>query len=168
MTSHTADTAVRTSVVVSASQEHAFSVFTEGIGSWWPPEHHILQGELAEMVFEPHVGGAVYDRATNGTECRWGRVLAYEPPHRFVITWNINLQWQLESDPARVSEIEVSFLPESATTTRVSNSPTAILTATAPAGSRCGMPWDRLTAGSVGSLGLPSGQRWPALSRCDR
>jgi uncharacterized protein YndB with AHSA1/START domain len=106
-------------VVVSASQAHAFSVFTEGIGSWWPPEHHLLQGELAEMVFEPHVGGAVYDRATDGTECRWARVLAYEPPHRFVITWNINLQWQLESDLIKVSEVEVTFLPESATTTRV-------------------------------------------------
>jgi len=119
MTSPATDTSVRTSVVVSASQEHAFSVFTEGIGSWWPPDHHILQGELAEMVFEPRVGGAVYDRAVDGTECRWGRVLAYDPPHRFVITWNINLQWQLESDTAKVSEIEVSFLPESPTTTRV-------------------------------------------------
>ena len=99
MTSPAADTAVRTSTVVSASQEHAFSVFTEGIGSWWPQDHHILQGELAEMVFEPHVGGAVYDRATDGTECRWARVLAYEPPHRFVITWNISLQWEIESDP---------------------------------------------------------------------
>jgi len=119
MTSHTTDTDVRTSVVVSASQEHAFSVFTEGIGRWWPPEHHILQGELAEMIFEPHVGGAVYDRATDGTECRWGRVLAYEPPHRFVITWNISLEWKLETDPERVSEIEVTFVPESSTTTRV-------------------------------------------------
>jgi uncharacterized protein YndB with AHSA1/START domain len=115
MTSQTADTAVQTSVVVSASQEHAFSVFTEGIGSWWPPDHHILQGELAEMVFEPHVGGAVYDRATDGTECRWGRVLAYEPPHRFVITWNISLEWQLEEDPDKVSEIEVTFVTESMT-----------------------------------------------------
>ena len=119
MTSQVADTAVRTSVVVSASQEHAFSVFTEGIGSWWPPDHHILQGELAEMVFEPRVGGAVYDRATDGSECRWGQVIAYDPPHRFVITWNINLKWQLESDATKVSEIEVSFLPEGPTMTRV-------------------------------------------------
>ncbi len=119
MTSQASDTAVQTSVVVSASQEHAFSVFTEGIGTWWPPEHHILQGQLAEMVFEPQVGGSVYDRATDGTECRWGRVLAYEPPHRFVITWNINLQWQLESDLEKVSEIEVTFIAENETTTRV-------------------------------------------------
>ena len=69
MTSQAADTTVQSSVIVSASQEHAFSVFTEGIGSWWPPDHHILQGELAEMVFEPHVGGAVY-RPSH----RWDRV----------------------------------------------------------------------------------------------
>jgi uncharacterized protein YndB with AHSA1/START domain len=119
MTSQATDTAVQTSVVVSASQDHAFSVFTADIGSWWPPEHHILQGELAEMVFEPHVGGSVYDRATDGTECRWGHVLAYDPPRRFVITWNINLQWELEPDPAKVSEIEVSFVPQAPTETRV-------------------------------------------------
>jgi Activator of Hsp90 ATPase homolog 1-like protein len=106
-------------VVVSASQERAFAVFTEEIGSWWPPEHHILQGVLAEMVFEPRVGGAVYDRATDGTECHWGRVLAYDAPWRFVITWNINLQWQLETDLDNVSEIEVSFVPEGPGTTRV-------------------------------------------------
>jgi len=119
MTPQSTDTAVRASVVVSATQEHAFSVFTAGIGSWWPPEHHILQGELAEMVFEPRVGGAVYDRATDGTECHWGRVLAYEPPHRFVITWNINLQWHLETDLEKVSEIEVTFVPEGTAKTRV-------------------------------------------------
>jgi len=118
MTSPATDTAVQTSVVVSASQEHAFSVFTEGIGSWWPPEHHILQGELAEMIFEPRVGGAVYDRAADGTECRWGRVLEYEPPNRFVISWNVSTQWQLETDPSKVSEIEVTFVPQ-ATGTRV-------------------------------------------------
>jgi uncharacterized protein YndB with AHSA1/START domain len=119
MTPRATDTDVQTSVVVSASQERAFSVFTEGIGSWWPPDHHILQGELAEIVFEPKVGGAVYDRATDGSECRWAQVLAYEPPHRFVITWNINLQWQIESDLTKVSEIEVTFTAESPTSTRV-------------------------------------------------
>jgi uncharacterized protein YndB with AHSA1/START domain len=65
------------------------------------------------------VGGAVYDRASDGSECRWGRVLAYEPPHRFVITWNINPQWQLETDQEKVSEIEVAFIAESPATTRV-------------------------------------------------
>jgi uncharacterized protein YndB with AHSA1/START domain len=109
MSVQAADTVVRASVVVQAPIERAFEVFTDEIGSWWDPDHHILEGELAEMVFEPRVGGHVYDRGTDGSECRWARVLAFERPDRFVISWDINLQWKLETDPARTSEIEVRF-----------------------------------------------------------
>ena len=119
MTTQATDTAVRTEVVVEAPIEHAFSVFTEGIGSWWRPDHHILEGELAEMVFEPRVGGHVFDRGADGSECRWARVLAYEPPKRVVISWDINTQWQLETDRERTSEVEVRFVPEGADRTRV-------------------------------------------------
>ena len=119
MSTQTADTSVRSSIVVDAPIERAFSVFTDGIGSWWPTEHHILQAELAEMVFEPRVGGHVYDRGVDGSECRWARVLAFDPPTRFVISWDINLQWQLETDPARTSEIEVRFTADGADRTRV-------------------------------------------------
>jgi uncharacterized protein YndB with AHSA1/START domain len=119
MTTKTSDTAVQAAVVVAAPIGKAFTVFTEDIGSWWPPEHHILQGQLAEMVFEPRAGGHVYDRATDGTECRWARVLAYEPPDRFVISWDINLQWQIETTPSRCSEIEVRFIAEGPAQTRV-------------------------------------------------
>jgi uncharacterized protein YndB with AHSA1/START domain len=113
------NTSVKTSIVVDAPRDVAFSVFTEDIGSWWPPEHHILEGQLAEMVFEPREGGHVYDRAVDGSECRWARVLAYEPPHRVVITWDVSLQWQVETDPDKTSEVEVRFVPESAYQTRV-------------------------------------------------
>ncbi len=119
MTTQATDTAVRTEVVVEAPIERAFSVFTEGIGSWWRPDHHILEGELAEMVFEPRVGGHVFDRGADGSECRWARVLAYEPPQRVVISWDINTQWQLETDHERTSEVEVRFVPEGADRTRV-------------------------------------------------
>ncbi len=110
---------VRSSIVVDAPIDQAFAVFTDDIGSWWPPEHHILEGELAEMVFEPRVGGHVYDRGVDGGECRWARVLAYEPPHRVVFTWDISLRWQVEADPDRTSEVEVRFIPESPRQTRV-------------------------------------------------
>jgi len=70
-------------------------------------------------VFEPRVGGHVYDRGVDGSECRWARVLAFDPPTRFVISWDINLQWQLETDPARTSEIEVRFTADGADRTRV-------------------------------------------------
>lgn len=119
MTTQAADTAVRTSVVVEAPVEHAFSVYTEQMGSWWHPDHHLLQGELAEMVFEPRAGGHIYDRATDGSECRWARVLAYEPPHRVVFSWDISLQWTLETDPARTSEVEVRFVALDGGRTRV-------------------------------------------------
>ncbi len=109
MTTKTAETSVQTSIIVEAPIERAFSVFTDGIDTWWPADHHILQGELAEMVFEPYEGGHVYDRAVDGRECRWARVLAYQPPSRFVMSWDINLSWQLEADPEKTSEVEVRF-----------------------------------------------------------
>jgi uncharacterized protein YndB with AHSA1/START domain len=119
MTTQATDTSVRISVVVEATPERAFSVFTEEIGSWWDPDHHLLEAELAEMVFEPHEGGHLYDRGVDGSECRWARVLAYEPPNRVVFSWDINTQWQLETDHERTSEVEVRFIPEGADRTRV-------------------------------------------------
>jgi uncharacterized protein YndB with AHSA1/START domain len=115
----TQSTSVTSSVVVDTPVKRAFAVFTEQMGTWWPPDHHILQAELAEMVFEPRVGGDIYDRGSDGTECRWARVLAYEPPTRVVFTWNVSVKWQLETDPAKVSEVEVTFTPEGARRTRV-------------------------------------------------
>jgi uncharacterized protein YndB with AHSA1/START domain len=112
-------TSVRESITVEATIDHAFKVFTEEMGTWWPPDHHILRAPLAEMVFEPRAGGHIYDRGTDGSECRWATVLAYEPPERLVFTWNIGLDWQLEDDPDRVSEIEVRFSAEGPSRTRV-------------------------------------------------
>jgi uncharacterized protein YndB with AHSA1/START domain len=111
--------AVTESIVVEAPVDRAFKVFTEDIASWWPPDHHLLEGELAEMVFEPREGGHIYDRAVDGLECRWARILAYEPPQRVVFSWDISPAWQIETDPARTSEIEVRFTPEGEDRTRV-------------------------------------------------
>ena len=106
------ETAVRTSIIVEAPIERAFSVFTEGIGTWWPETHHILEAELAEMVFEPRVGGNIYDRGVDGSECRWARILEYDPPRRVVFSWDINTDWQLETDHSKASEVEVTFTAE--------------------------------------------------------
>jgi uncharacterized protein YndB with AHSA1/START domain len=119
MTVKTTDTSVRESIVVDAPIERAFEVFTKDIGSWWPAGHHILEAQLAEMVFESRVGGHVYDRGVDGSECHWARVLVYEPPTRVTISWDINLQWQIETDPARTSEVDVRFTADSAYRTRV-------------------------------------------------
>jgi uncharacterized protein YndB with AHSA1/START domain len=119
MTMQDTTTSVRESIVVQAPIARVFSVFTEDIGSWWPPDHHVLSAPLAEMVFEPREGGHVYDRGTDGSECRWARVLAYEPPERIVISWDISLAWEIESDPEKASEVEVRFTPEGPERTRV-------------------------------------------------
>jgi len=110
---------VEVSIVVAAPRAEAFDVFTRDIGSWWPAEHHILQAELAEMVFEPKVGGQIVDRGIDGTECRWAHVLVYDPPNRLVISWDITLAWQIETDPAHSSEVEVVFTSVASDHTRV-------------------------------------------------
>jgi uncharacterized protein YndB with AHSA1/START domain len=119
MSTQAADTSVRTSIVVEAPIERAFSVFTEDFDRIKPREHNILGVDIAETVFEPREGGHIYDRGVDGSECRWARVLAYEPPHRVVFSWDISPQWQIESDPEKASEVEVRFVSEAPERTRV-------------------------------------------------
>jgi uncharacterized protein YndB with AHSA1/START domain len=114
-----ASAVVRRHVVVEAPAEKAFSVFTERLGDFKPPEHNLLAAPIAETVFEPRVGGHIYDRAADGTECHWARVLAYEPPLRVVFSWDIGPTWQLEADPENASEVEVRFIEERPDRTRV-------------------------------------------------
>lgn len=90
MTTQATAATVRSSIVVDASVERAFTTFTRDIGTWWPKEHHILQDSV-EMVFETRVGGFIFDRAADGTVCKFSRILAYEPPTRVVYTWDISL-----------------------------------------------------------------------------
>ena len=119
MTAQAQQSSVRKQVVVAAPIERAFRVFTEQFDRIKPREHNLLAVEIAETVFEPRVGGHIYDRGVDGSECRWARVLVYEPPHRVVFSWDINPRWQIEPDPARTSEVEVRFVAESADRTRV-------------------------------------------------
>jgi uncharacterized protein YndB with AHSA1/START domain len=119
MTTQAQEASVRTQIVVEAPIDRAFRVFTEEFGSFKPPEHNLLSAEIAETVFEPRVGGHLYDRGVDGSECRWARVLAYEPPNRVVISWDIGPQWQLETDLDKTSEVEVRFVSETPERTRV-------------------------------------------------
>jgi uncharacterized protein YndB with AHSA1/START domain len=110
---------VRKQVVVNAPAEQAFTAFTERFGDFKPPEHNMLGVPIAETVFEPRVGGHIVDRATDGSECRWARILAFDPPDRVVFSWDISPQWAIETDPAQTSEVEVRFYAESPARTRV-------------------------------------------------
>jgi uncharacterized protein YndB with AHSA1/START domain len=112
-------TTASASVMVDAPQDHAFSVFTDGIDSWWPREHTIGEAELRQMVLEPKVGGRAYGIGVDGSESDWGRVLAFDPPDRIVVSWDITLQWKREPNIAKTSEFEVRFIPEGPDRTRV-------------------------------------------------
>ncbi len=84
-----------------------------------PPEYNLMDTEIVERVFESRAGGQVYDRGADGSECRWARVLAYEPATRVVISWDISPHWQIETDPEKTSEVEVRFISESPERTRL-------------------------------------------------
>jgi uncharacterized protein YndB with AHSA1/START domain len=110
---------IRKSAVVNVGLEQAFALFIQKFDAIKPREHNLLSVPIAETVFEPHVGGHIYDVGTDGSRCEWARVLVYEPPSRVVFSWNIGPTWQLEADPARTSEVEVLFIAESSDRTRV-------------------------------------------------
>jgi uncharacterized protein YndB with AHSA1/START domain len=106
-------------IVVEAPIERAFTVFTAQFGDVKPPEHNLLDSPLVETVFEPRVGGHIYDRGEDGSECRWARVLAFDPPYRVLFSWDIGPTWQLETNPENASEVEVRFIAEGPERTRV-------------------------------------------------
>lgn len=138
---------VRKQIVVQTPIERAFSVFTERFGDFKPAEHNILAADIAESVFEPHVGGHIIDRAVDGTECRWARVLAYEPPNRVMFSWDLNTQWQVETDHGKTSVVEVRFIAESPERTRVELEHRDI--------ERHGDGWQSIHAGVDGDQGWP-------------
>jgi uncharacterized protein YndB with AHSA1/START domain len=119
MTPSTEATSIRHEVTVDAPIERAFAVFTHDFGRFKPREHNLLGVDIAETVFEPRAGGRLFDRGVDGSECQWARVLAYEPPHRVVISWDISPRWQIETDVQKTSEVEIRFTAEAPDRTRV-------------------------------------------------
>ena len=110
---------VRREVVVPVPIDEAFAGFTKRFGDFKPPEHNLLGVRIAETVFEAHVGGAIVDRGIDGSECRWARILAFDPPTLVIFSWDIGPTWQLETNPDNTSEVRVRFIAESADRTRV-------------------------------------------------
>ena len=108
---------VRREIVVPVSAERAFAVFTDGMTSWWPAEHHIGSAPIQEIVIEPHEGGRWYTRHTDGSETSTGHVVAWEPGERLVITWQIGADWKYHVD--LVTTVEVRFVAEAPDRTRV-------------------------------------------------
>jgi uncharacterized protein YndB with AHSA1/START domain len=110
---------VHKTVIVEATPERAFEVFTAGIDRWWPKSHNIGTAALLESVIEPFVGGRWYSKLEDGTECVIGHVRTWEPGARLVVTWEISAQWKPDPRVAFASEVEVRFVPEVGGRTRV-------------------------------------------------
>ena len=108
---------VRRSVTVRRPQARAFEVFTAHIGAWWPPTLHIGATPFRDIVLEPRTGGRWYEVGSDGRECDWGHVLAWEPPSRLLLAWQIDAQFRF--DPGLVTEVEVRFIAEGADATRI-------------------------------------------------
>jgi hypothetical protein len=108
---------IQRQVVVPASRERAFEVFTADMTRWWPSHHHIGSAPIAEVVVEPYEGGRWYTRHADGSETSTGYVAAWEPPGRVAITWQISADWQY--DPTLITTVEVRFVEEAPDRTRV-------------------------------------------------
>jgi uncharacterized protein YndB with AHSA1/START domain len=147
MSASPADTTVFSEITLDVPQVRAFAVFTERFDQIKPREHNMLGVDIAQSVFEPKVGGRVYDRGVDGSECQWGRVLAYEPPNRLVFTWDISPRWQIETDHAQSSEVEIRFIAEGERRTRVELEHRHL--------ERHGEGWQGLAEGVRGDQGWP-------------
>jgi uncharacterized protein YndB with AHSA1/START domain len=108
---------VRKSITVKADAARAFEVFTSRIGTWWPRTHCIASSPQKDVVLEPKVGGRWFEIGEDGAQCNWGKVLAWEPPARLVLAWQIDANWKY--DPDLITEVEVTFTPVGGGTTRV-------------------------------------------------
>ena len=147
MTTQADGTSIRTEVVLEAPQDRAFRIFVEQFDVIKPREHNMLGVDIAESIFEPRIGGRVYDRGVDGSECRWGRVLAYEPPARIAFSWDISPHWQIETELDNASEVEVRFIAETPERTRVEVEHRYL--------NRHGDGWEGLREGVGGDQGWP-------------
>jgi uncharacterized protein YndB with AHSA1/START domain len=110
MSATIAVTPVRKSIRVRTTPERAFEVFTAGLGVWWPRDHGIAGKPMKSAVMETHLGGRWFELSQDGTETNIGKIIVWDPPRRFVMTWDLNSQWK--PDTTVSSEVEVQFIPD--------------------------------------------------------
>jgi len=108
---------VRKSIRVNAAQAHAFEVFTSGIGRWWPRKATIGTAPMKEVMLEPRLGGRWYELGEDGSQAEVGKILVWEPPRRFVVSWDLNSNWK--PDTTVSSEVEVKFTADGPNATLV-------------------------------------------------
>ena len=150
----TAETSVRFSIDVAASIEHAFRVFTEGIDSWWPRDHHIGAVDMAAAILEPRTGGRWYELGVDGSECEWGIVLAWDPPGHLALSWHLDGDFRYVPGAELASRVDVHFEATGEHMTRVTLEHSGL--------DRHGPTWRRLREGIT--RGWPADLRRFALS----
>jgi uncharacterized protein YndB with AHSA1/START domain len=113
------ETSVRFSIDVDVPIEHAFRVFTERLDSWWPRVHHIGEVEMAAAILEPRAGGRWYELGIDGSECDWGLVLAWDPPHHVALSWHVDGDFRHDADDTHASRVDIDFEARGDQTTTV-------------------------------------------------
>ena len=88
---------------VMASPGHAFEVWAKKPSIWWPRSHTVTGDPELTVVFEPQVGGRIYERGSDGAEHEWGQILVWEPPVK------VGYRWHLFFDPSQATEVTVTF-----------------------------------------------------------
>lgn len=104
---------LRLSFTVACPVEHAFRVWTGGIGAWWPRDHTVTGGEGLRIVLETRVGGRIFERTPDGVEHEWGAVTVWDPPQR------LGYRWHLRQDAADATEVDIRFRPDGTTSTLI-------------------------------------------------
>ena len=112
-------TVVRKILRVEVPVEKAFQVFTERMGSWWPPSHHVGGTPFRDILIDKKKGGRWYEINAEGSECIWGTVLEYEPPRKVVLSWHLQPDWRFDADLTKASEVALEFVAEGTESTRV-------------------------------------------------
>lgn len=103
---------LRMSFDVACSPEHAFAVWTSAIGTWWPRDHTV-SGQPDQVVLQSGVGGRIYERTPEGVEHDWGEVTVWEPPATLAYLWHLG------RDREAATEVEIQFVPQGESATRV-------------------------------------------------
>ena len=104
---------IRLSFTLACSAEHAFDTWTLRATSWWPAEHTVSHEPDARIVFEPHVGGRIYERTARGTEIEWGQIIEWERPRR------LRYLWHIATDPVNATDVAIVFRLMSDASTRI-------------------------------------------------
>jgi hypothetical protein len=111
--------AVNKTLLLNCSRDHAFRVFTQNMGQWWPATHHVGNVPFRDILIEPRTGGRWYEISANDTEGMWGHVLKWDPPLRVLLSWHLDTTFNFNPDLAQASELDISFHAQGESKVRV-------------------------------------------------